>query len=395
MIPILMYSSDTTMKKTRTYLSTLSVLALAILISACGRDRNNPGIQYAPEMYESIPYEPFKQVRDSITPLRDGQTLQYPPEGTIARGKWASYEFPNSEVDSVRHSEGVKNFYNPLRRTDENMASAKVLYTRFCGTCHGAKGTGNGSVAKHPAINPAAYNAGALAAYTQGEVYYVIMHGKGVMGSYASQLEYEDRLKVCHYIEGLQGYEMAPEYNAFADAKFYEMVEDEVTGEEKIKLLLKKGDAFWVEGVEYMGAESGGYELNGEGRGQAEMLADLLKKFPDLNVAIYTHTYNDSLGQNDAAAMAITEKQAEAFVAEVTSTGLPESRVIAMPMGAQAPVNRNLTEDHMQRNVRTEIHILDTTKEDKMARMAKEAEEKKAEDEAAEEDVEAEEEGEE
>ena len=351
------------MNKTRTYLSTQGVLTLALILSACGRDRNSPGIQYAPEMYEWIPYEPFKQVMDSTTPLPGGQTLEFPPEGTIARGKWAAYEYPNSEIDSVRHSEGVKNFYNPLRRTAGNMESAEVIYNRFCGTCHGKKGAGKGTVAAHPSINPSAYNGGELANYTQGEVYYVIMHGKGVMGSYASQLEYEDRLKVLHYVEGLQGVVMANEYEAFLDQEMYEVEKDEVTGEEKMVLNIKKGDAFWVEGVSYTGSEAGGMAVNGEGKAQARMLADLMKKFPDVDVEIHTHAYHDAATMDSSMAMQATVEQANAFADEVIGQGLPARRVQAVPMGATAPVNRNLTVDHHERNMRTEIHVTKVQKE--------------------------------
>lgn len=358
------YSAETTMKNTRTYLSTVGVFVLALILSACGRDRNSPGIQYAPEMYESIPYEPFKQVADSITPFKDEQTLQFPPEGTIARGKWASYEYPNSEEDSIRHGEGVKSFYNPLRRTAENMESAEELYLRFCGACHGKKGAGKGKVSTHPAINPQPYNAATLAEYTQGEVYYVIMHGKGIMGSYASQLEYEDRLKVLHYVEGLQGITLANEYPAFSDAVLYKDAKDEITGDPIKVLQVKKGNGWWIEGAEYGNGEDGQMALNAEAKGQALAYADFIKEFSDdyqIMAEVQTHAFYDEATMDSATAMATTQAQADAFVAELRDAGVPYNWIKAAPMGATMPVNRNITIDHQNRNLRTEILVTEVT----------------------------------
>ena len=115
------------MKTQSAYLFILTLTA-AFVLSSCGSDRNDPGIQFSPEMYSSIPYEPFTQETDSIAPFKDGRNQQLPPEGTIARGQFAAYDQPNSEEDSIRHSDEVKNLINPIRRTEAVMEEGKVLY---------------------------------------------------------------------------------------------------------------------------------------------------------------------------------------------------------------------------------------------------------------------------
>lgn len=197
-----MYSK--VMKLGKNILQLTSLLVLAAIVSACGRDKNDPGLQYAPEMYESIPYEPFKQVMDSTTPFRNGQTLQEPPMGTISRNGYAAFEFPPG--DSVKAgNQGLIAMVNPVPLTDKALAEGEVLYLRFCGACHGKKGAGNGKVAQHDAINPGAFNGQKLKNYTSGQIYHTIMYGQGVMGSYASQLEHNERWKVVHYVHTLQG----------------------------------------------------------------------------------------------------------------------------------------------------------------------------------------------
>ena len=41
-------------------------------------------------------------------------------------------------------------------------------------------------------------------AITEGSIYHVIMHGRGIMGSHASQLRTEERWQIVHYVEKLR-----------------------------------------------------------------------------------------------------------------------------------------------------------------------------------------------
>jgi mono/diheme cytochrome c family protein len=193
------------MKYSTYMLRFVAAMFLAALLSACTRDPNDPGLQYAPEMYESIPFDPYKQVRDSISPFKNRQTMQAPPEGTIPRGGVAAYEY--AAGDSIKLSAGVIGMPNPIALTPEVLEEGKVLYTRFCQVCHGSKAKGegdDGQVAKHDAIAPPDLNSGKWVTYAPGQIYHTIMHGQGVMGSYSSQLDYEERWKVIHYVISLR-----------------------------------------------------------------------------------------------------------------------------------------------------------------------------------------------
>lgn len=180
------------------------LLVLAGAMASCGRGNNDPGIQYSPEMYESIPFEPFKQVMDSTSPFKNGQTMQEPPAGTISRDGYAAFEF--GPGDSVKaNNPKLIALKNPIPLSESVLKEGEVLYTRFCAVCHGKSGAGNGTVAQHDAINPTAFNSTKVGAYTPGQIYHTIMYGQGVMGSYASQLDYEERWKVVHFVKTLQG----------------------------------------------------------------------------------------------------------------------------------------------------------------------------------------------
>lgn len=327
------------MNKRIAYLSVLLIAASAVLTS-CGKDRNNPGIEYAPEMYTSIPYEPFTQVNDSLSPFKNKMNQQIPPEGTIARGQVGAYDIPNSEDDSIRHSDEVKNMINPLRRTEKTMAEGEVLYARFCGACHGAKGEGKGKVAQHDAINPQPYNAAPYAEYTAGEVYYVIMHGKGVMGSYASQLEHEDRWKVIHYIEMLQGKEMPLEKEYF---------DSESIDASKLKV----DDAFALKDIEY---GSGDATIGASGMKTLKMVENFLKTNDNLVVQFEGHTDTDG---DSTANQILSEQRAQAVADYMVAQGVPTGRVKSAGFGPTMPVARGEGTEFKSRNRRTEIKITD------------------------------------
>jgi mono/diheme cytochrome c family protein len=83
------------------------------------------------------------------------------------------------------------------------LAEGKELYTIFCNHCHGPKGDGNGhlvEIGKFPAVPD--YKSRDI---TAGSIYHVIMYGKNLMGSHASQLSNEERWKIVRYVQDLRG----------------------------------------------------------------------------------------------------------------------------------------------------------------------------------------------
>ena len=42
----------------------IKFILVTILISSCSGRKDDPGVEYAPNMYHSVPYEPLSQVKD-------------------------------------------------------------------------------------------------------------------------------------------------------------------------------------------------------------------------------------------------------------------------------------------------------------------------------------------
>src|SRR5688572_4918191 len=170
-------------------LLTGSVIALsaAVLMTSCGAGGDNQGLEYAPNMYHSVAYEPYSQIVDEdagrwLTSIDypDGHaeffnsnklnqfrmTMRETPENTVSRNKhgWLPYRLGK---DSLEYAS--RTLTNPLDSTAEVVAGGKVLYEMYCDHCHGSKGAGDGKVAdKYNGIPN--YKSDALKNITEGHI---------------------------------------------------------------------------------------------------------------------------------------------------------------------------------------------------------------------------------
>jgi mono/diheme cytochrome c family protein len=90
------------------------------------------------------------------------------------------------------------------------LSKGKELFTAMCQHCHGEKGDGNG-----PMVASGAYsgvpNYAERVALSDGQMFYSIYYGKGMMGAHRSLLNKKEIWTVIHYIRSLQ----SPDYGKF------------------------------------------------------------------------------------------------------------------------------------------------------------------------------------
>ncbi|MGF7231001.1 c-type cytochrome [Arachidicoccus sp.] len=198
----------------------LSVIATifvtgAILVS-CNSVRRDPGRVYMPDMFYSPAYETYTQ-RDSTQftekEAEAGRKIFYnnqPVAGTIARGEDLPFPIAKDKQGDTTNYVAAKLIENPEPPlTDAQATEIHRLYLINCGICHGAKLDGNGPL----------YNGGSgpfsaapknllgdpiVLAMPEGQMFYSIQYGKGMMGSYASQLSRKQRWQLVHYIKARQ-----------------------------------------------------------------------------------------------------------------------------------------------------------------------------------------------
>ena len=193
------------------------VFTLSLMLLSCSADKDNPGVEYAPNMYHSTPYEPLSQVTDkeigswldsnpddnhgefyNSNPYNPyGMTMRDPVPNTVKRSLYLPYRIPKDSLDLAAL---IK---NPLTTTEEVLKEGKVLYTQYCNHCHGEKGMGDGLVGiAYKGVT--AYNSRAVKNRSEGEIFHVITHGKGRMWAHGSQVSIENRWKIVKYVQTLQ-----------------------------------------------------------------------------------------------------------------------------------------------------------------------------------------------
>lgn len=186
-------------KNIRSITNGVAIAALLIGFTSCGKkDANSPGVEFMPDMYRSPSVEVYG------TSTFNGDTVYstqfMPVKGTIARG-FIPYVYANT---SEGYEQAGLYLKNPIALNDKVMAEGEALYGKYCVHCHGASGAGDGKVGGKLPGAPPAYN-GALKNLSEGKIFHSITYGKGLMGNHASILSQEERWKLVHYVQKLQG----------------------------------------------------------------------------------------------------------------------------------------------------------------------------------------------
>lgn len=196
-------------KKTKFYYNELSVktiyifkmkkyfivlISVVALFTSCNRDRSKPNLQYMPDMYVAVPYEPY-----SINPkMPDGLSSLVPPTGAVARGH-SVMEYPGTNDG---YNMALTNLKNPLPVNEENLTNGKKMYDINCAVCHGDNGDGKGIlVTNGKYLGVPNFKDRNI---TEGSIYHVIYYGRNMMGSHAGQLTEKERWQVTQYVEKLR-----------------------------------------------------------------------------------------------------------------------------------------------------------------------------------------------
>ncbi|HEY5692851.1 MAG TPA: cytochrome c [Cyclobacteriaceae bacterium] len=198
------------------------------LLAGCKAGGDNPGREYAPNMYHSVAYEPLTQVTDEsagtwVNSLSNGRgeyfnsnkynphqmNMREPAPNTVKRDRngWLPYRLGKDDLELA------STLKNPLDSSTAIIAEGKALYTLYCNHCHGPKGMGDGKVATGVTVDGvekglvggvANLTGDAYLNITEGHIFHVIAWGKGLMQAHGSQVSPEDRWKIAKYVKTLQ-----------------------------------------------------------------------------------------------------------------------------------------------------------------------------------------------
>lgn len=198
---------------------------------------NSPGIEYAPQMYHSIPYDALTQTDPAMTAEEEGiqykrntnylnphnMNMREPAPNTISRNQPLPFNIPDNpasnlsddtmaivagiqypyipeeafDIDSVMNEDSVMTI---TAKGEMQMEECKGYYMRFCSHCHGEKAEGDGPVSTKLA---GVANLMDKSSYAPGRIFHVITYGKGGMGPHASQLSQKERWMITAYVKSL------------------------------------------------------------------------------------------------------------------------------------------------------------------------------------------------
>jgi len=197
-------------------------VSAAALLVGCKAGGDNPGREYAPNMYHSVAYEPLIQITDEdagrwVNSLDNNRgeyfnsnkynpyrmNMREPAANTVKRNAygWLPYRKPRVSKDSIDLL--VQGMTNPLDSTAAMIAQGKALYVSYCQHCHGAGGAGDGKVAdKYAGV--ANLKGETYLNMSEAHIFQVITNGAGLMQPHGSQISPEDRWKIAKYLKVLQ-----------------------------------------------------------------------------------------------------------------------------------------------------------------------------------------------
>lgn len=196
----------------------LGILTAGTCIVSCTAGVDDTGLEYAPQMYHSTPYEQLSQITDedsgnwldsneedghgefyNSNPYNEFKmNMREPVANTVRRGQPLPYRVDKDDLETAALIE------SPFSVDDNDVVKqGKALYDSYCDHCHGEKGNADGLVAT-PFAGVANLNGAAYKGITEGHIFHVITFGKGLMGAHGSQVSPDDRWRIARYVKELQ-----------------------------------------------------------------------------------------------------------------------------------------------------------------------------------------------
>lgn len=353
------------------FLKFIPILVVGAVITGCQPKGNFPGRVYFPDMAYSPAYETFSSQNATLhRDLEDGITALDPVHGTIPRGFLMNDEdvrMDDNKMKSLLINEFFKDprfypemnneqyekssmFQNPMLKTKSNVAEGKRLYNIYCAVCHGENGAGDGSIIElrdkegnktgeegpYTAIPP--HYETRLPTITDGQMYYSVTYGKGMMGGYAAQVTPEERWKIIHYIKDLGG--IGDPMSEELDFSNFE---------------IKAGAAINVPNIYF---DLGSANLQSKSYAVLNQVTGFLNSNADLKVEIGAHSDNRG---NDVSNKTLSEARAQSVVNYLIEKGVNANQLMPHGYGEEMPAvdcGDGCTEAEHAQNRRTTITVL-------------------------------------
>lgn len=327
------------------------VLGLGSLVG-CSAGGNNPGIEYAPNMYVSEAYEAYTQTGEmQYNP--HGMTMRQPVMGTVAQGQMAYTMYPKG-YDSAA------SWVNPLPATKANVEEGGRMYNIYCQHCHGKSGKNDGGViksGKYPPIPWDGYQSDQIKNLPDGQAFHTITYGKGNMGGHGSVLAPEERWKVLHYVRSLSLGDDFKYVEEGQHTKASDLVSAESKKFDEFDLVDIGPDIEMInnamKNIKFGSLKYKNFDDAGEAH--LDKVAAYMKEHPQLKAVVAGHVAakHDIPGVGELSLV-----RARTVRDYLISKGISEDRLKVRGKGNDMPIASNDTKEGREQNRRVEIHFI-------------------------------------
>lgn len=159
--------------------------------------------QVSPDWFPQMKRQAALQAFELNTIMGSGEGLK-PPEGVVPLGD----PYPDLASMGIMEQEQLQ---NPVRANLASLKNGEKLFQRYCSTCHGPEGKGDGPVAGAPfgtgplgLVLPVGGPASVAKVFSDGHIFTTMTLGRGRMPSYKRILP-EHRWDIVNYIRDLNG----------------------------------------------------------------------------------------------------------------------------------------------------------------------------------------------
>ena len=154
-----------------------------------------------PQMKRQKAVQAFEEV---VVPGRDSLAAYLPPDGAVPVDAAEAPHEPNDEA-------AANAIVNPRQLTLESLENGRLHFERYCATCHGKTGVGDGPVSMTGPLQgplagvlPIGGPASIAKVRSDGHIFATIRYGRRRMPSY-QRISSADRWDIVNYIRYLNG----------------------------------------------------------------------------------------------------------------------------------------------------------------------------------------------
>jgi len=169
------------------------------------------------EVFQDMDHQEKVRPQSASDFFRDGNSDRPPVPGTIAMGRdlpSAPSAADGSDLPTGYFRSGTfgeyfgEGFPQQVKIAPEFLQRGQERFGIYCAVCHGHSGDGKGVVGPYWAggVMPVTANLidDRVKALPEGQLFWTITHGKGLMGPYGGSIPVEDRWAIVAYVRTLQ-----------------------------------------------------------------------------------------------------------------------------------------------------------------------------------------------